>query len=391
MDTRDVNASRREFLRNAGLLTASAMIVSQFAGACTSAPGTASMPKGETDAAAYDASQLKAFVPSDKVGTKPNLPRRVAWANTSDAEFFLAITKALEQATKDRGLEFITAIANDDSAKNVEQINTFLQRGIAALCIQPLDANAQRPLMQKALDQGIAVLSLVTPPCTLQCAARQYDVGYAQGAAAAKWITENLGGKAKVVHFHHDYIEVLKERHRGTIEAVKAAGPDVEIVVDVSPGNKITKEAGFEAMNTVLQAHPDVNVVLSADTISLGALAAMEAAGKATDQVYISGINGDQEALDAIRKGGAYKASFAFAYPMMGYAWGQYAADWLDGKEIPRLLLFKPIELNSPATIDEFETAMKNVKDNWKSVDKYFTPMGNISFDTWYNYLRVAA
>ncbi len=391
METRQPYMSRREFLKSAGVLTASALVAGQLVSACYVAPATPSMPKGEPDAAASDPSQLQPFAPSDKTGTKPNLPRRIAWANTSNAEFFLAITKAIEQASKDRDLEFVTAIANDDSAKNIEQINTFLQRGVAALCIQPLDANAQAPLMQKAVDQGIAVLSLVTPPCTLQCAARQYDVGYTQGAAAAKWIKENLGGKAQVVHFHHDYIEVLKERHRGTIEAVKTAGPEVEIVVDVSPGNKITKEAGFEAMNTVLQAHPEVNVVLSADTISLGALAAMEAAGKVTDQVYISGINGDQEALDQIRKGGAYKASFAFAYPMMGYAWGQYAADWLEGKEIPRLLLFNPIELNSPQTIDEFESAMNNVKDNWKSVNKYFTPMGNIGYDTWYNYLRVAA
>jgi len=60
----------------------------------------------------------------------------------------------METAAKGRGLEFITAIANDDSAKNVEQINTFLQRGIAALAIQPLDANTQAPLMQQAIDMG---------------------------------------------------------------------------------------------------------------------------------------------------------------------------------------------------------------------------------------------
>ena len=337
-----------------------------------------------------DPKTLKPFVPGTTAGEKPNLPKRIAWANTSDAEFFLAITNSIDLAAKDRGLEFITAIANDDSTKNIEQINTFLQRGIAALCIQPLDANAQAPVMQQAIDQGIAVLSLVTPPSTSQVVADQYKVGNAQGLAAAKWITENLGGKAKVHYFNIDTIEVLIARHKGVLDGVKTAGPGVEIVSDVNAG-AITNDAGFKTMNTVLQAHPDVNVILGGDTLVLGALAALEAASKASDKIYISGIDGDAQALDKIRAGGPYKASFAFAYPMMGYAWGQYAADWLEGKDIPMVQQFNAIELNSAQTIDEFQMAMKNVKDTWKNADKYFTNLGNINYATRQNYLRVSA
>ncbi len=153
------------------------------AAAATAAPTTASAAAA---APTTVTSTLKPFQAKDAAGGKPDLPKRVAWANTSDAEFFLSITTAMETAAKDRGLEFITAIANDDSAKNVEQINTFLQRGIAALAIQPLDANARAPLMQQAIDKGIAVLSLVTPPSTNQVIANQYKVGNAQGLAAAK-------------------------------------------------------------------------------------------------------------------------------------------------------------------------------------------------------------
>jgi len=337
-----------------------------------------------------DPKTLQPFKPGNPPGEVPNLPKRIAWANTSDAEFFLAITNAIDLAAKDRGLEFITAIANDDSVKNIEQINTFLQRGIAALCIQPLDANAQAPLMQQAIDQGIAVMSLVTPPSTLQAVADQYKVGYTQGLAAAKWIRENLDGKAKVHYFNIDTIEVLIARHKGVIDGVKTAGEGVEIVSDVNAG-AITQEAGFKTMNAVLQAHPDVNVILGGDTLVLGALAALEAAGKANDKIYISGIDGDKQALERIRQGGPYKASFAFAYPMMGYAWGQYAADWLEGKEIPMVQQFNPIELNSVESIDEFEEAMKNVQETWKSADKYFTNLGNISYATRQNYLRVSA
>lgn len=403
-DSKSQSLSRRDLLKMMMLL-GGASLGSSFLAACGATPtptpeeapaaAPTEAPAEATEEAAApsegpDPSTLEPFVPSDKVGAKPDLPARIAWANTSDAEFFLAITNAIQLAAEDRGLDFVTAIANDDSAKNIEQINTFLQRGIAALCIQPLDANAQAPLMQQAIDAGIAVLSLVTPPSTTQAVADQYKVGYAQGEAAAKWITENLDGKAKVHYFNIDTIEVLIARHQGVLDGVKTAGDGVEIVSDVNAG-AITNEAGFNTMNTVLQAHPDINVVLGGDTLVLGALAAIEAAGKANEKMYLSGIDGDKEALNKIREGGIYKASFAFAYPMMGYAWGQYAADWLEGKDIPLVMQFNAIELNSAKTIDEFEAAMSNVKETWTSADKYFTNLGNISYETRQNYLRVAA
>jgi len=383
--------SRRTLLRGMMTLGAASISVNLLA-ACVApaapAPAAAPASAAKTDTGP-DPKKLEAFKPSDKAGEKPNLPKRIAWANTSNAEFFLAITNSIQLASEERGLEFITAIANDDSAKNIEQINTFMQRGIAALCIQPLDAHAQAPLMQQAIDQGIAVLSLVTPPSTTQAVADQYKVGNTQGLAAAKWIKENLDGKAKVHYFNIDTIEVLKARHQGVLDGVKTAGEGVEIVSDINAG-AITNEAGFNTMNTVLQAHPDINVILGGDTLVLGALGAIEAAGKAKEKIYISGIDGDKEALKKIKEGGAYKASFAFAYPMMGYAWGQYAADWLDGKDIPVLMQFNAIELNSAETIDEFEKAMADVKETWKSADKYFTNLGNISYATRQNYLRVA-
>ncbi|MCL4862209.1 MAG: substrate-binding domain-containing protein [Caldilineaceae bacterium] len=385
--------SRRQLLKGM-VWVGSAAIGANLLAACAPvgapAPATApSTPTPEPDLGP-DPGAFTAFQPSDTVGEIPNLPRRIAWANTSNAEFFLAITNAIQLAAEDRDLEFITAIANDDSARNIEQINTFLQRGIAALCIQPLDANAQAPLMQQAIDDGIAVMSLVTPPSTVQAVADQYKVGYTQGLAAAKWITENLGGQAKVHYFNIDTIEVLIARHQGVLDGVRTAGEGVEIVSDVNAG-AITNEAGFNTMNTVLQAHPDINVILGGDTLVLGALAAIEAAGRAGENIYMSGIDGDAEALNKVREGGPYKASFAFAYPMMGYAWGQYAADWLEGKSIPQVMQFNAIELNSAESIDAFEQAMSNVRDTWQDADTYFTNLGSISYETRDQYVRVAA
>ncbi|GII63855.1 hypothetical protein Skr01_39400 [Sphaerisporangium krabiense] len=391
--------NRRDLLRLSVITGAGLAVGAPLLSACSVDSGTSggaeqsSTPGATRKAIGNGITEKKELAPfqfGGPAGEKPGIPKRIAWANTSDAEFFLQITRSIELAATARGLEFVTAIANDDSAKNVEQIETFLQRGIGALCIQPLDANAQAPLMKRAIEAGAAVMSLVTPPSTSQAVADQYKVGNTQGLAAAKYITEKLGGKAKAVYFNIDTIEVLKARHQGVLDGLKSAGSGVKIVSDVQP-SALTQDGGFKAMNTILQAHPDVNVVVGGDTHCLGALSALKAAGKDRPEMYLSGIDGDEQALAEIRKGGAYKASFAFAYPLMGYAWGQFAADWLEGKPIPQVMQFNAVELNSAEIIDRYQADMKAVAETWKNAATYFTLLGSVRYQERDQFINYAA
>jgi ribose transport system substrate-binding protein len=330
-------------------------------------------------------SGLEPWDPDAPAGGKPDLPRRVAWANTAPAEFLLSITKGLEIAAEDVDLEFLTAIANGDPKRNIDQLESFLQRGVCALCVMPLDAKAQAVVMQRALDDGIAVMTQVIPPSTVQVTARQYDIGRTQGRAAVKYIKENMGGEAKVVYFNNDSIEPLRPRKKGVFDALKAEG--IEIVADQQPADE-TQEAAAQTMNTILQSQPDFNVVLGGDVHCLGALSAIEAAGK-TDQVeYISGIDGESQAIKAVREGGPYKASFAFAMEGIGYSWGQFAARWLDGLTVPKQIDVKAIELNSPETIDEFQTAMENIAETWDKRPDYIQYLGNINYDSREQYVK---
>ncbi|WP_326828819.1 sugar ABC transporter substrate-binding protein [Streptosporangium sp. NBC_01810] len=391
--------NRRDLLRLSVITGAGLTVGAPLLSACSVDSGSGSGSKQSAGSGATqkaigngitEKKKLAPFQFGAPAGEKPSIPKRIAWANTSDAEFFLQITRSIELAATARGLEFVTAIANDDSAKNVEQIETFLQRGIGALCIQPLDANAQAPLMKRAIEAGAAVMSLVTPPSTSQAVADQYKVGNTQGLAAAKYITEKLGGKANAVYFNIDTIEVLKARHQGVLDGLKTAGPGVKIIADVQPP-ALTQDGGFKAMNTILQAHPDVNVILGGDTFCLGALSALQAAGKDRPEMYLSGIDGDEQALAEVRKSGAYKASFAFAYPLMGYAWGQFAADWLEGKPIPQVMQFNAIELNSAETIDKYRADMKAVAETWQNAGTYFTLLGSIRYQERDQFINYAA
>jgi ribose transport system substrate-binding protein len=332
-------------------------------------------------------SPLKPFE-AGAAGEKPDLPKRLAWAMDNDREFSQAVKTGLEAAAKDNGLDFVSAIAGGDSAKNVQQIQQFLAQGIGALAVIPIDPAAQAPLMKDALKKGIAVQGLAMPPATTQANANQYETGRVVAADAAKYIRTKLGGKANVVILNQDTVQVVRPRFKAMRDEIRKV-PGAKIVADVEP-ESIDKDGAFKTMSTILQKNPKVDVVLGADAHVLGALAALEAAHKDSPQQYLGGIDGEPEALANIRKGGPYKATVALAPAMFAYAMGQNAADWLAGKPIPQAIDINPILLNSPRAIDLYEADENNPSAAYKDPGKrgtYLKLFGSISYETRGNFL----
>lgn len=347
--------------------------------------------EGEEEAGKEGEEKLAAFNPEAPAGPETGLEKRVAWANTSSAEFFLSLGNAISEGAKSESCEYTTAVAENDAQKNVEQMNQFLARGIGAMVVQPLDPASQTPVMEKALSEGIGVMGLTNAPTTMVAQTPQYKVGYEQGKAAAEYITAELGGEAEVQVFNEDSLgPSLEERHEGVLAGLKTGGPGVKVVSDVE-AKKLTIEGGFETMNTVIQAHPGIKVVLGVDTEVLGALRALEQSGKVSEEMYLSGIDGEPQALAEIKKGGPYKASWAFAWPVLGYTMGTYSCQWIAGKSIPRALVVPAVQLNSTSTIEKYEKDMSEPSDVFNTpsrIAEYIEPLGNISYEEKENYWK---
>ena len=160
--------------------------------------------------------------------------------------------------------------------------------------------------------------------------------------------------------------------------------PGVTIVADISPVT-VNKEGGFATMSTILLAHPDIDVVLGADTVVLGALAALRAAGKDRPDQFLGGIDGEPEAVAEIKKGGGpYKTSISLASPVFGYAMGQHAADWLEGKSIPQAMDILPSALTVD-NIAQYEADLADPAAVYADPARravYLKMYGNICYDT---------
>jgi ribose transport system substrate-binding protein len=129
--------------------------------------------------------------------------------------------------------------------------------------------------------------------------------------------------------------------------------------------------------------------VLGGDTIVVGAFNALRDSGRLTDDMFLSGVDGDQEALELIRAGGAYKLSVAFAWTLMGYGLGQFGADWIESKDVPQLVVARGVKLDSAAAVEQFQTASADpasVFADRARYEQYLPLYGNVSYESRHDY-----
>jgi ribose transport system substrate-binding protein len=313
----------------------------------------------------------------------PGLQKTLAFAQDNEREFMQGVARGLAMAAKDRGLEYHISLAQNDPVRMIEQVQAFRAAGVGAVVAAPVDPASLSRSLQQVIWAGGYVGTVVPPPATLLLNAPQYLTGKVLGDAAAAYIRTELKGRARVVLLTHDSLQFLAPRFTAMRDSLRGM-PGVTIVADISPPT-VNKEGGQATMRTILMAQPEIDVVLGADTVVLGALAALREAGKARPNQFLGGIDGEPEAVAEIKRGnGPYKASVSLNSPVFGYAMGQQAANWLEGRSIPQAMDILPRALTA-ANLAQYEADLTNpgaVYAAHTRRDAYLKMYGNICYDT---------
>jgi ribose transport system substrate-binding protein len=395
LDAMPPGLSRREVLRRGGLAVG-ALTLPGLLAACGEKEASTGAAVAGTNAAAGKA--LKPFDPKAAAGAKSNLPKRFGFPAAFTDPVSEVTSKAMRESIESVGFEYTTATTTGELTKSVAQIESTLTQGVAGMFLYPINEKPTRPLAQRALDQGVCIFGGGGRPySTVQLAESSVTIGRQQGQLAAKWIREKLGGKAKVVYFNEDSSQTLIPRHKTAIAEIKKAGPGVEIVSDIEV--KFDIEAGSQAFATILQAHPDVNVVLGPQAVIAGVYAVLESKGKAKDpKIFVSSLAGSADDLKKIAAGdNVYKATFAYPFPVYGWGIGQFTADWQAGRSIPRLMTTPnggTIEISSPELVQQFTADMADPRGTWEDTakrDRYVRLLGNIRWEDRDQYWRAEA
>ena len=219
---------------------------------------------------AHDAAQPPCTAPT-------GLQKRLVFVQDNEREFMQGVGRGLEAAARARGLAYRVAFADNDPERMIEQVGEIAADRTGAIVVAPIDPLSLAPGLQEVIRGGAYVGAVVPPPATSVLNAPQYLTGEVLAESAANYIRTRLGGKAKVVLLTHDGLQFLAPRFTAMRDTLRTL-PGVTIVADISPAT-VDKDGGYRTMKMILLAQPSIDVVLGADTVVLGALAALREAG----------------------------------------------------------------------------------------------------------------
>ena len=229
----------------------------------------------------------------------------------------------------------------------ISRIEDQVTAGVDAIVINVDPAQIGAGL-QTAADAGIPVVGMDAGNDPL-VAANITSNGYAMATETAVYVANRIGGAGTVVMFTFDAFPPVQVR--GVMaDAVFGNYPDItvldRITPDVADGGIADSRAKMEA---ILAANPEpgsISAVWAAwDQPALGALQAIEAAGRQGEGIVITGIDANPEARDAIAAGGNFEASVAQDFAGIGATTADTVARILGGETIVAKVIYVPTML----------------------------------------------
>lgn len=215
--------------------------------------------------------------------------------------FFQAVRVGADVAAKQLNAKVVHYIPTkpDSIPEQLSQVEDVIVKKPDAIVFTPVDYKAMVPSVEKINQAGIPVVNITDRSAGGKFVAFVGADDHRLGLETARYLIKTLGGKGNLV-----ILEGVKgsltsiDRVRGFNEAISEA-PGVKLLAS-QPGNYQRLQA-LQVMENLLQSYPSIDGVLAGnDAMATGAIEALDGAAR---KALVTGINGTQEAIDAIKSG----------------------------------------------------------------------------------------
>jgi ABC-type sugar transport system substrate-binding protein len=247
--------------------------------------------------------------------------------------FVFLAQKAAAQAQK-LGYESKIFDSQNNTALETEHFENALASGYKAILFNPTDAEGSVANVARAKAAEVPVFCMDREVNTTDGATSQIlSDSYSGCVALGRYFVEKMNKKGK-------YIELLGlvsdnntwNRSKGFHSLVDDY-PGLQMIAQQSAD--FDRNKGMEVLETILQAHPDVDAVFCGnDAMAMGAHQALVAAGKPDVKVF--GFDGAEDAIDAIKNGKIQATAMQFPQVMAETAANDADAYFRGKRDFPK-------------------------------------------------------
>jgi ABC-type sugar transport system substrate-binding protein len=271
---------------------------------------------------------------------------KVGFAQTeSNNPWRLAQTASMKAEAEKLGWQLVYTDAAGSAAKQVADVNSMIAQGVDVIFLSPREEKPLIPAVMAAKKAGIPVFLIDrSVDATLAKAGKDYVAFIGsdflkEGQMAADWLVKATNGKATILEIEGSTgSSPANDRKKGFDEVI-AKNPDMKIVASQS-GN-FNRDEGRKTAEALLQSHPEANVIYAHnDEMAIGAIAAIEAAGKKPGKdIIVVSIDGEKDGLQAIIDG--KMGATVECNPRFGPAAYSAAIAYSKGEKLPPIMTNK--------------------------------------------------
>lgn len=247
--------------------------------------------------------------------------------STLNNSFFVKIKDGIEKEAKKQGVKVKFADAQDDAAKQANDIDDLIQQKVDYLIVNPTDSDAISGSIQIANDEAIPVITLDRDVAKGDVASFIASDNIKGGEMGGKLIVDELGKDAKVAELEGvPGASATRERGKGFHNV---ADQSLDVVSKQSA--KFNRTEGLNVTQNIIQAHPEIQAIFAQnDEMALGAV---EAIGN--KDIKVVGFDGNEDAIKSVEKGKLF-ATVAQQPNLMGEESVKTIMDLYNGKKVEK-------------------------------------------------------
>lgn len=293
---------------------------------------------------------FSAFVSCSKINTdKPSIAIVISTLNNP---WFVVLAETAKQRAEELGYRATVFDSQNNTDKEAAHFENIIAGGYKAILFNPTDADGSISNARRAKAANLPVFCIDREINAGDAATSQIlSDSYSGCVALGQYFVEAVGEKGQ-------YAELLgllgdnntQNRSKG-FHSVVDRYPELKMVAQQTAAFDRTQ--GLEVMETILQAHPDIDAVFCGnDAMAMGAYQAITAAGKA-DQVKVFGFDGADDVVRLIAERKIAATGMQFPKTMARTA-VDFADEWLKGKRGFQQKVPVAVELVTAANVGNY-------------------------------------
>lgn len=300
-------------------------------------------------------------VKNDSIKSNRDLSNmKVGYCSPSqNAPFYVVLSQFVRKYTEGYGMDFVMADGQDDIINQITSMEDLITTGVNILILNPLDHKALVPAVNAAAGAGIPVFivdSQIDPEADFITSVQASNEG--NGELIGEWAVNKLGSSEINVALisGSQGNPVGREKRlgfvRGFVETQLMTDGHSNLKILAQGWGNWTHIGGMEAMEDILTAHPEVNLMVAEnDAMGMGALKAVDESGK-SGKILVVGYDGQKEALELIREG-KFGATALNSPRELARLVVRSVVEYLNGKQ-PDKLIHTPAVLITKENVDQY-------------------------------------